>query len=72
MKTIKIVQTTVIALAYLCLGITFVLLIGGNTSLVVRGIFVIIGVGLMIVNEVLIMVKELKFKKEKKKGNASK
>jgi len=68
MKTLKIIQTIVLSLAYLCLAITFILLIGGNTSLVVRGIFVIIGVGFMIVNEILIIIKEFAFKKEKQKG----
>lgn len=68
MKTIKIIQTVVLSLVYLCLAITFILLIGGNTSLVVRGTFVIVGVGLLAVNEILIIIKEFKFKKEKQKG----
>ena len=63
MKNLKIVQVIVLALVYLCLGISLVLLIGGNDNLVVKGTFVITGVGLLIVNEVLIIVKEFVFKK---------
>lgn len=65
MKTIKIIQTIVLALCYLCFVIIFVSLIGENSSLVFRGTLLIIAGSLIIINEVLIMVKEFKFKKEK-------
>lgn len=72
MKTLKIIQNIVLGLCYLSLMILFILLIGGNKSVMVMGTFIIIGVSLLIVNEGLIITKEFAFKKEKQKGNTSK